>query len=70
MIETILGVLEGVGGRTRAAELAGVGVPATYNWETRGFIPADLFAIFSDELSRRGLSVSRSVFGFKSVEAA
>lgn len=65
MLNTVDEVLEALGGDIPAAALAGVGASALSNWRSRGKIPPEYFALFSDALAASGVAVSREAFGFK-----
>lgn len=68
---TIEEVVDAVGGRSAAAELAGLTSPnAVSNWKARGRIPAELFFLFARKLRTVGKRPDPALFGFASVEAA
>lgn len=70
MLNSAEQVIEALGGIHAAAELAGVGPTAVWNWRARGRIPAELLLIFSDALKRDRLRADPSVFGVRAPEDA
>lgn len=69
MLNSVDAIVDAVGGPSKAAELAGVGVSAVSNWKADGGIPSRHFFAFAEVLAGRGLSLDRAVFGFKAAEA-
>lgn len=66
MLDTVDSVITAVGGSQAAASLAGVSLPAIWNWRARGKIAQGKFVLFRDALAVKGLEASPAVFGMKS----
>jgi DNA-binding transcriptional regulator YdaS (Cro superfamily) len=65
MLISVEEVIDALGGTAAAADLLGMSRPAISTWKARGRIPSDNFMLISDELSKRSLQASPTVFGFR-----
>jgi hypothetical protein len=65
MIRSVDELVSELGGNKAVAEIASVGLSAVSNWRTRGFIPADKFLLFEQELAKRNMVADREIFGFE-----
>jgi hypothetical protein len=65
MIRSVDELVSELGGNKAVADIASVGPSAVSNWRTRGFIPADKFRLFEEELAKRNMVADREIFGFE-----
>jgi phage gpG-like protein len=65
MISSVEELIAVLGGNSGVAGIANVGSSAVSNWRKRGFIPADKFLLFEQELAKRNMVADREIFGFE-----
>ena len=70
MLKSVDDVISALGGEVGTAGVAGVTVPAVYNWRSRGKIPPRKSALITDALAKCGKEPSRSVFGLELADEA
>lgn len=65
MLTSVDALIDALGGTSKVADMAGVGLSAVSNWKARGRIPSEKFMIFDAALGSLNTRADPSLFGFE-----